>query len=170
MGAELGQKLEWNDKDEISWDLLKNAKHKKLHFFFQKMNLFYLQHPSLWENDFIPKGFCWHDLERRDKGVFSYFRKAKSEELLILHHFDFSEKKGCFLPFSRSLDLKILFSTDEDSFGGRKSPKKKPKISYTSQKEDEGIILDLPPLTTLIFEVMPCKKVKLNQKSSIWNS
>jgi len=76
MGGELGQKTEWNLKEEIHWDLLEDPSHQKLQEMVATLNQFYIES----EIPFNKEAFAWLETEN---GVLAYQCKS----FLFAHNF-----------------------------------------------------------------------------------
>lgn len=148
MGAELGQWEEWNALGQLPWDLLQFDRHAALHLFFKEMNSFYRAHPALWERDFDPEGFSWVDCSDTTNSVVSYLRKGSRQILLIVHNFTPAYFESYDIPLSSVHALKELFNTDRIEYSGSG------KIALSTCIDASKVSMSLPPLATLIFEVL----------------
>jgi 1,4-alpha-glucan branching enzyme len=86
MGNEFGATNEWNYQSELQWELLEHQSHAGLKYCVQQLNQLYRNEPSLFENQFVPGGFEWVDLNHRSESVLVYLRKGKKDKdnLLII--------------------------------------------------------------------------------------
>lgn len=153
MGAELGQWLEWNCKDEIAWNLLQYDRHQHLQNSIRAMNEFYQAHPALWERDFDGSGFEWIDFHDAQNSVLSYLRKGTSQILVCVHHFTPSYFSNYFIRLPRLKTIREVFNTDREEFGG--SGKINPTVEKVLDEKGHavGFKIQMAPLATLIFEV-----------------
>lgn len=153
MGAEIGQEREWSCSDSLDWFLLRKKSHRQMKKFFHDMNAFYLKQEPLWQLDYEERGFQWIQAEDKDRVVLSYLRRSTTKVLLIVHHFSEEFRCNYLLPFTKSSWIKEIFSSDLAKYGGSNHRNKKVQISYDNARQQRGIIIDLPPYTTLVFEV-----------------
>ena len=86
MGNEFGATNEWNYQSELHWELLEHQSHAGLKYCVQQLNQLYRNEPALFENQFVPGGFEWVDLNHRSESVLVYLRKGKKDKdnLLII--------------------------------------------------------------------------------------
>lgn len=145
MGGEIGQWSEWNCLKEVEWHLLNYERHQKLKKTVQELNHFYLEHPALWDDH--STGFEWVDFQDASHGVISYYRKNGDKRLLCLHHFTPVYEARYRLPLKGARSVCEVFNTDREEFGGSG------KVGGKIEVFDEAIIIELPPLATVIFEV-----------------
>jgi 1,4-alpha-glucan branching enzyme len=147
MGLEIGQWDEWDCKGFLQWDLLQYPLHQGLFHFVQQMNLFYLQNPPLWEQDFSWEGYEWIDFSDAERSVISYLRKGGQGRLACVHNFTPEYRDRYLIPLKGAACVTEIFNTDSASFGG--SGKQNGDIEVTG----EGFIIALAPLATMIFRV-----------------
>lgn len=148
MGGEIGQWREWSCKRELDWFLLEYSSHRGIQTCVQEINHFYQAHGAFWEKDFDYEGFDWVDFSDHENSVISYLRKGKKGTFLCVHHFTPSYLEDYFIPLSNVKEMKEVFSTDREEYGG--SGKINP---FLITGEREGIRFKLAPLSTMIFEV-----------------
>ena len=147
MGGELGQWHEWNCKDEISWDLLQYDRHHQLQNSFRAANHLYHAYPAFWEKDFDGSGFEWIDFHDSDNSVLSYLRKGAKQTLVCVHHFTPNYFSKYFIRLPNIRTIREVFNTDREEFGGSG------KINSTVEKVQNGFMIQMAPLATMIFEV-----------------
>jgi 1,4-alpha-glucan branching enzyme len=81
MGAELGQRSEWNHDASLEWHLVEqDAGHAGLMRYVEDLNRLYRAEPALWRRDAEPGGFRWIDVHDSDQGVLSLVRFGASGE------------------------------------------------------------------------------------------
>jgi 1,4-alpha-glucan branching enzyme len=147
MGGEIGQWSEWNCREQLSWDLLLYSRHVMLQHFFKEINHFYRANPALWEFDFEPHGFEWVDCSDRYNCAVSYLRKGKSCFLFVVHNFTPNFVPQYFIRLPNVSSMKEVFNTDREEYGGSG------KINLSVERIQDGVQLQLAPLSTLCFEV-----------------
>jgi 1,4-alpha-glucan branching enzyme len=77
MGAEFGQRHEWNHDESLNWPIAGDPLHAGLQAWVRDLNHTYAREPSLHQVDFDASGFSWVDCEDRDNSVISFIRRAK---------------------------------------------------------------------------------------------
>ncbi|HNX63992.1 MAG TPA: 1,4-alpha-glucan branching protein GlgB [Oscillospiraceae bacterium] len=165
MGQEFAQVKEWNYKTELDWGLLEFDQHIQMQDFVSKLNKFYLENSSLWENDESWNGFAWisHDDYKQSVIAFRRIDDSGNEIIAVCN----------FVPVQRE-DYKIgvpfegiynqVFSSDGKEFGGSGVVNSKIKtIDEPMHGYDQCISLTIPPLSVLYFKGTP-KKVKAKKE------
>ncbi|MEH6994436.1 1,4-alpha-glucan branching protein GlgB [Neobacillus drentensis] len=84
MGGEFGQFDEWKDLEDLDWELQDFEMHRILHDYFKELMLVYNRSKALWELDHTHEGFEWIDADNKDQSIFSFIRKDKKEDTLIV--------------------------------------------------------------------------------------
>lgn len=164
MGSEIGQFTEWNFSKELEWFLLKYDSHKKLQTFFQYANHFYLEHKPLWELDCSSDGFSWICHNDHTRNVLAYRRLDRDQnELIVIVNFSSAEWDDYYVGVPETGTYKEVFNTDLKKFGGegrRNRKLLKAKEGYVHDF-DQYISINLPPLTTLVFQHVKPKVTKI---------
>ena len=83
MGAEFGQRNEWQHDGSLQWDLLEQPAHSAMQRWVGTLNRFYAGERALSELDCDPAGFEWIDANDSDESVLSFLRKGKANKDLI---------------------------------------------------------------------------------------
>lgn len=153
MGAELGQWNEWWCKGEIEWFLLTYPTHHGLQTMVSDLNHFYLKTPALWEKDFDSSGFSWIDFSDVDNSVISYLRIGQHQKLLCIHNFTPNYHGRYYIPLGNVKEVHELFNTDDEKYGGSGKLNRHVEITKDANGIANGLIVQLAPLATMIFEV-----------------
>jgi 1,4-alpha-glucan branching enzyme len=74
MGCEFGQPKEWNHDAELSWDLLRDEKHRGVQGTVRALNHVLTSEPALYERDFDPAGFQWIVGDDKAQSVLAFMR------------------------------------------------------------------------------------------------
>jgi len=77
MGAEFGQRNEWNHDTSLDWAHLEDPMHQGVQRWVRDLNAVYRHEPSLYEVDFDARGFGWIDCHDADHSVVSLLRRAR---------------------------------------------------------------------------------------------
>lgn len=148
MGNEIGQLREWDEKREQDWCLLSYPAHDGFFHFMADLNHFYLEHSSLWEQDYEEGGFQWLDCHQEEKCIYAFERRSRKERLVAV--FNFSDKKvdDFVLKVPGAEALIPVFSSNLEMYGGA-SREKRAKI----KGEHQLFQIDMPPYSALYFTV-----------------
>lgn len=84
MGGEVAQWREWDCNGSIDWYLLDYDRHVGIRRLVQDLNRLYIGEPALHVNDVRPEGFEWIDCNDADSSVFTFIRKGRAEDPVIL--------------------------------------------------------------------------------------
>ena len=153
MGGEIAQWNEWNCKRELEWFLLEFPTHQGVHRMVKEINHFYLQHPALWEKDFVYETFEWVDFADMRNSVISYIRRGANEKLLCVHNFTPSYHGDYVLHLGGFQEAVEIFNSDEERFGGSGKRNHHPEIVYDQAGAVIGLRLIIAPLATMIFKL-----------------
>ena len=83
MGAELGQRREWNHDTSLDWHLLGDAGHDGIRRWLADVNQAYREHPALHELDCDPAGFEWVHVHDSDAGVLAFARRSRAGQVAL---------------------------------------------------------------------------------------
>ncbi|MFP4435820.1 MAG: 1,4-alpha-glucan branching protein GlgB [Chloroflexaceae bacterium] len=84
MGGEFGQWHEWNHDAGLDWHLTNYPLHSGLQQWVADLNQFYRSEPALYEYDNNAAGFEWVDANDTEHSVYSFIRRGKSTDNLVL--------------------------------------------------------------------------------------
>jgi 1,4-alpha-glucan branching enzyme len=156
MGNEFAQTNEWNYKTELDWYLLQYESHKGMQQCVQELNELYKNEPALYELQFEPGGFEWHDLNHRMESVVSYKRKGKQpeDELLIILNMTPVVRYNWEVYVTGKAAWKEIFNSDAPRFWGSGNVYN-PNIQAV-EIEAENLLykltVHLPPLGALVLK------------------
>ena len=171
MGQEYGQVSEWNENEELPWHVLEYPVHKNIQEYVKALNELYRTQPALYQRDFYPDGFEWVNCSRSQDNIVSFLRKTEKPEETLLFICNFApvehEKFQVGVPFYGK--FKEILNSDAEVYGG--SGKGNPRAKTCKQEEwddrDNSLVIDLPPMCTLVFSCTPMpepKKVVVGKK------
>jgi 1,4-alpha-glucan branching enzyme len=76
MGAELGQRSEWNHDTALEWELLQFPQHRGIQRLLSDLNALLRREPALHQQDFDWQGFEWLDCNDADNSILTFIRRA----------------------------------------------------------------------------------------------
>ena len=160
MGQEFAQTIEWNYKTQLDWLALEEENHRKIHYFSEKLNKFYLENAPLWQNDDSWQGFSWISNDDYRQSVIAFRRfDDNGDEIIIVCNFVPVERRDYKIGVPYEGTYKLVFSSDALEFGGdgvtSESMKSKP---FAMHGFDDSISLDLAPLSVIYLK--PCRDQK----------
>jgi 1,4-alpha-glucan branching enzyme len=120
MGAEFGQRNEWNHDTSLDWSELERPLHQGLQRWVRDLNAAYRREPSLYEVDFAGSGFDWIDCHDADNSVVSLLRKAKnaSEFSVAVANFTPVPRTGYVVGVPDAGWYREVLNSDADIYGG----------------------------------------------------
>ncbi len=159
MGCEFGQFIEWDEKKQLDWILLKFDKHRRTQQFVKKLNEFYRNTPALYEIDDSWEGFRWVSCDDNTQNILSFFRFSRSgKEVLVVLNFAPVQRDN-FLVGAFEGIWRLVFNTDAKVFGGTGT--RTPRTVRAKKREANGyshsIRVRIPPMCALVYERAPEK-------------
>jgi 1,4-alpha-glucan branching enzyme len=156
MGAEIGQRAEWNANQSLDWHLLDQGPyHKGLQRFVEDVNKFYKATPALWKGDYDYDGFYWVDCSDQENSVLSFVRQNNdrtSRVLVVLnltpiprHHYRIGLPEGGFWREVLNSDADIYGGSNLGNLGGVTAE------SYQVHNQPFSAQFTLPPLSVIAF-------------------
>ena len=156
MGAEIGQRDEWNHNASIQWELLQFDYHRQLQLFVEELNKLYRASPALYQVDFSFNGFEWVDFHDVESSIISFIRRAEDPADFLLFVCNFTpvprQRYEVGVP-EEGFYLEVL-NTDAAMFGGSNmgnggSVSSRPLPRHNRK---HSIAITLPPLAVLAFK------------------
>jgi 1,4-alpha-glucan branching enzyme len=120
MGFEIGQFAEWKDKEQLDWNLLDYDMHRDLNTYVKVLTKVYKRSKALYELDHLRDGFEWIDADNSAQSIFSFIRKGKKEEdiLIIVCNFTGVEYPVYKIGVPKAGEYREIFNSDYQEFGG----------------------------------------------------
>ncbi|MBO5221033.1 MAG: 1,4-alpha-glucan branching protein GlgB [Clostridia bacterium] len=159
MGSEYGPFREWDYENELEWFMLDYEPHRKLKEFTRALNLFYLAHPALWEEDCSPEGFQWISPDDNRNNVVVFQRKCKEEELVIAVNFAPQRWENYRFGLPEAGNYDEIFSSDDPAFGGNGIRNGGLTAEPVPMHGKEfSVAVTLPPLGTIVLKHRPAEE------------
>jgi len=157
MGAEFGQREEWNFQGSLDWHLLQYKYHSGVKELVKDLNLLYKTYPALYEKQFEGDGFEWISYDDHENSVIAYVRKGNRDTdiLVIACNFTPVPRSAYRIGLPRSGNLIPLLSSDAEMYGGSGSFS---MDSIAIEEEDwhyrqHSAEISIPPLGAIVFKI-----------------
>jgi 1,4-alpha-glucan branching enzyme len=120
MGGEFGQWNEWYHEVSLDWHLLGEPSHSGVQRWVSDLNRLLREEPALHELDFDAAGFEWVDCSDAAGSVFSFLRKARSNNdvVLVVCNFTPVTRHNYLIGVPRSGYWRELANSDARDYGG----------------------------------------------------
>lgn len=120
MGNEIGQWVEWNEKAEIDWPLIKVNTHAGIHRLISDLNQLYREQPAMHRYDHDPAGFRWIDCHDTDQSTISLLRMSDRPEDRIICVLNFTPvpRLNYRIGVPEAKHYSEILNTDSTYYGG----------------------------------------------------
>ena len=164
MGCEFAQEREWNFDASLDWHLLDDASPSNFHVgmrdLLRDLNTLYRATPALYQRDFDGAGFEWIRHDDAGRSLLSFVRKGADGQGLVVVVCNFTPmpQRGLRLGVPKPGTYRECLNTDSAHYGGGNVGT--PLGAATSEPvqsdgRPQSIVIDLPPLATVMFEWKP---------------
>jgi 1,4-alpha-glucan branching enzyme len=157
MGAEFGQRSEWDHDRSLDWHLLAEPLHGALRQFVRDLNRTYAAEPALHEVDFDGRGFRWIDCNDSDNSVVSLIRRARDdrESVIAVVNFTPVPRNGYRIGVPEPGVYAELLNSDAGLYGGGNVGNGGAVASepVAAHGFDQSLSLVLPPLGFLLLKI-----------------
>ena len=154
---EFGQWEEWSESRSIDWHLTNFPLHDGLRKLVQHLNWLYTTEPAFYDLDDSYEGYEWIDFHDGDNCVWSFVRKARNGDLLLLVVNATPVVRGGYrVGVPTSGWYKEILNTDAEIYGGSNvgnwGGKWAEPIEW--QGRAHSIQIDLAPLSVNAFKYL----------------
>jgi 1,4-alpha-glucan branching enzyme len=120
MGAEFGQRREWNFDQSLDWHLLDQPLHAGLQSFVRDLNRAYTSERALHELDFEPAGFQWIDCNDNENSVVSFIRRSADGQEFVVAALNFAPvvRDGYRIGVPADGAYTEMINSDAELYGG----------------------------------------------------
>jgi 1,4-alpha-glucan branching enzyme len=156
MGADVGDRQEWNHDSSVPWEMLQYPMHRGVQSFVRALNRLYRAEPALHEVDFDQAGFEWIDISDAEKSVISFLRRAADPADCIVFACNFTPVPR--LNYSVGVPspghYEEILNSDAADFGGSNMGNMGgvTSSSNASHGREQSISITLPPLAVVAFK------------------
>ena len=163
MGNEFAQRIEWNYKQGLDWQLLDMPEHKQTQDFCRDLNKFYIDNPPFWQTDDSWNGFSWICHDDYMQSVIAFRRiDDDGNEVVVVCNFVPVKRENYRIGVPAEGYWQQVMSTDDVKYGGQGSVdnKKRKTEDFSMHGYEQSITIDIPPLSALYFKHIPARKRK----------
>lgn len=169
MGQDFAQFDEWDEKKELSWELIDQYEnHKQMQVYVKALNRFYQDYPALYAMDYHMDGFEWINNMDADNSIVSFLRKTEhtGEMLLIICNFTPVVHKNYQVGVPFKGKYKETFNSDKEIFGGsgNVNPRLKQSKEEEADERSNSIRITVPPLGIAVFTCTPIVETKTKKQ------
>jgi 1,4-alpha-glucan branching enzyme len=156
MGQEFAQRSEFNEAQSLDWHLLQYDSHRGIQSLVADLNKLYAAEPALHQVDFDWRGFEWIDCNDADNSVFSFIRRGKKPEdvMIVVLNATPVVRSEYRLGVPEPGFYQEVLNTDSATYGGSNvgnmggvHSKPEPHIG-----RQQSVTLTLPPLGVLFLK------------------
>lgn len=161
MGGEFGQWHEWDDANQLDWNLLQFPEHQGIQRCVADLCKLYSQEPALYEQEFLREGFQWIDCSNRSISTLSYLRIAKdpNDYLVVALNFTPQERYNFWVGVPELTEYQEIFNSDSRYYSGENLVNSSIFAEpLPCQGFGSSVRITLPPLGAVILK--PVKKEK----------
>ena len=157
MGAEFGQRQEWNFKYDLDWYLLQFDFHLGIKKLVIKLNELYKNYPALYEKQFDPSGFEWISHDDHQNSVISYIRKGHNDNTMLIIACNMTPviRDTYKIGLPKAGVIHEIFNSDDQMYGGS-GVHNPPKIKINKKAwnyREYSADIKIPPLGVVVFEI-----------------
>lgn len=155
MGNELAHWREWDETKENDWFLLGYPIHDAFHKYFAKLGEMYKTEKALYEDDYNWESFEWIDADNADKNMFSYIRKGKDKDYVIVLNFSPNHYEHEVFGVIQKGMYKEVLNTEWSCYGGTldAAPQKCHAVRVSRNNKPYMIEVSVPALGGIMLEV-----------------
>ncbi len=159
MGQEIAQRNEWSEARSLDWHLLQHESHRGIQKLVADLNRLLDSQPALHQVDFDWHGFEWLDANDADNSVFSFARRGKKPEdlLLIVLNATPVVRRGYRIGAPLPGTYEEILNTDAAGYGGSNVGNLGSTRTEATPHmgRQHSLCLTLPPLAALFLKWRP---------------
>ncbi|HYQ82665.1 MAG TPA: 1,4-alpha-glucan branching protein GlgB, partial [Rubrobacter sp.] len=155
MGCELAQYREWNHDASLDWHLLEDEGHAGIGRWLEDLNRLYREDPAMHELDVSPEGFQWIDANDAENSVFSFLRKGKTgEPVVVVFNFTPLPRENYRIGVPGGGHWKEILNSDAARYGGsnRGNMGGLDAVPIPLHGRSHSLTLALPPLGAVFLK------------------
>ncbi|MDT0650943.1 1,4-alpha-glucan branching protein GlgB [Autumnicola edwardsiae] len=150
MGAEFGQRTEWDHDSSLDWHETNNAPNRQIQETLKALNRLYKQEPALYEKSFESEGFEWIDINDHENSIISFLRKGEKEKdaIMVVCNLTPVPRENYRIGVPDKGTWAEIFNSDAEEFGGSNVSNTEPVGTkpLPTHGKDNSIALTIPPM------------------------
>jgi len=158
MGCEFAQEREWNHDHSLDWHLLEPPAHAGIQRLVRDLNRVYRDTPALYEQDFVPAGFEWIELNDTQRSTLSFVRRSTDGKfIMVVCNFTPNVWYDYRMGVTQPGNYREVLNTDSDCYGGSNVRAIDGKVGTADlpwNGRSHSISITLPPLAIVFIEWM----------------
>jgi len=159
MGQEIAQRREWSETRSLDWHLLQYESHRGVQTLVRDLNKLLASQPALHQVDLDWQGFEWLDANDSDNSVFSFVRRGKNPDDLLLVVINATPvvRYGYRIGVPRAGHFDEILNTDATVYGGSNVGNLGGMNSseHAWMGRSHSLALTLPPLAAVFLKWRP---------------
>lgn len=153
MGNDFGQFIEWDEKKELDWFLLKYQKHRELHLFVKDLNKLYKERKEFWELDCSYDGFKWIVVDDNQQNIVVFKREDKERNYIIcIANFSPVSRENYTIGVPDNDTYKTILSSTSKKYGGQEKLVRYKSKEKKSHGFEYSITIDIPAYSVKYIE------------------
>jgi len=158
MGGEFAQFDEWKDLEQLDWILFDFDMHSQMNTYVKELIRLYKRQKPLYELEHSSEGFEWIDVHNAEQSIFSFIRKGKKEDDLLIVVCNFTDV--VYYDYKVGVPLlttyREVFNSDDVRFGGSGQINKKAiaAVEEPFHGKPYHISITIPPFGITILRPM----------------
>jgi hypothetical protein len=157
MGAEFGQKSEWNHDKGLDWHQLEQAPYQGIQAYVHDLNHLYVSEPALYADQLREQGFSWIDYHDFHNSMIVFLRKtqeADPQPLIFVCNFLPTAHTEYRIGVPQPGHYHEVLNSDHSIYGGSNlgNPEGCEAEPVSWQRQPYSIVLTLPPLSVLVLK------------------
>jgi 1,4-alpha-glucan branching enzyme len=159
MGAELGQRNEWNYRRSLDWHLLDDHQHRGMQTWVRDLNRLYQDRKALYRTDSCAEGFRWIDCQDMEKSVIAFVRQdpASGAHLVFIMNFTPVLRTGYRIGLPQGGVYREVLNSDAQLYGGSNAGNNggvwSEAVAWHAYEHSAAVVL--PPLGAVVLEPGP---------------
>jgi 1,4-alpha-glucan branching enzyme len=159
MGQEIAQRREWSEARSVDWHLLQYESHRGVQTLVRDLNKLLASELALHQVDFDWQGFEWLDANDSDNSVFSFVRRGKNPDDMILVVLNATPvvRYGYRIGVPRAGHFDEIMNTDATVYGGSNVGNLggMNTSEHAWMGRSHSLALTLPPLAAVFLKWRP---------------
>lgn len=155
MGNEFAQVIEFDEKRELDWLLMKYPLHDSFHEYMKKLHHIYLRESALWYQDYSFDGFRWiTNVPEQNVLAFARFGKTAKDTIVMICNFSDINFEAYTIGVPPAKYYQEILNSDAFCFSGSGvvNDWKIKVFNKPMHEQNQSMTFKLPPFSTIYFK------------------